>query len=106
MALNNEQQVRLSVYGFLTFIIIVAGYFYIQIIQQSNSFADDADNKRLDHRPEYLSVDDQILNTQKFKDLRPVIIPTKVSSTAPTSDLTDEQLAKLPRNNDPFNPSF
>ena len=104
MALNSEQQVRFSVYGFLGFIILVAGYFYFQILQQATP-TDDMNGAR-DNRTEYLASDPSVLDTKKFKDLRPVLVPATVTATIPVSDLSDEQLAKLPRNSNPFSPSF
>jgi hypothetical protein len=108
MALNSEQQVRLTVYGFLTFIILVAGYFFMQILNQTNSLSDVKNENKIDNRTEYASGDTSVLDSQKFKDLRPIVVPTPIASTTttPVSDLTDDQLASLPRNPDPFSPSF
>jgi hypothetical protein len=106
MALNSEQQLRFSVYGFLAFIILIAGYFYFQILTQTNTLSDEVNSAKLDHRPDYLPGDTSVLDSQKFKDLRPVIVPLTPTTSLPTSDLTDEQLAKLPRNPNPFTPSF
>ena len=105
MALSNEQQVRFSVYGFLGFIILVAGYFYFQIIEQSTNLSEEM-NAANDNRAEYLASDSSVLETKKFKDLKPVIVPAVVTNTIPVSDLSVDQLAKLPRNSYPFCPSF
>lgn len=106
MALNSEKQLRFSVYGFLAFILLIAGYFYFQIITQTNILSDEINGAQLDHRPDYLPSDASVLNSKKFQDLRPVVVPVSPTTSLPVSDLTDEQLANLPRNPNPFSPSF
>jgi hypothetical protein len=106
MALNSEQQLRFSVYGFLAFIIFIAGYFYFQILNQTNILSTEVSKDRLDHRPDYIEGDSSVLETKKFKDLRAVVVPVTASTSLPASQLTDSELAKLPRNANPFSPSF
>jgi len=106
MALSNEQQVRLTVYGFLVFIILVAGYFFMQILQQTNSMSSVDKIEGTDSQTEYASGDTSVLETKKFRDLRPIVVPAEVATSTPVSELSDEELAALPRNNNPFSPSF
>ncbi len=109
MALNSEQQVRLTIYGFLAFIILVAGYFFMQIMQQADNLSSVAGNGSNNGRQEYANSDTSILETQKFKELQAVVVPDNVtSSTTVTStvNLTPAQLSALPRNKNPFSPSF
>lgn len=107
MAMSQSSQKRLVVYGILLAVVAAAAFGYYYYTQQAGVVSTQvATTVKTEEKLE--DIDSSVLDSKKFKELRPVVVPPEVASTTPSiTELSDAELDKLKRKkSNPFIPSF
>jgi len=107
MATRNQQQTRLAVYGTIVAILIICSVVFFQFLREAENASKTLSEAINAEKQDYEKLDTTVLQSQKFKDLKAVVVPAAPDKPKEEDVLSDDYLAKLPRKkSNPFIPSF
>ncbi len=108
MAMSQNSQKRLVIYGILLAVVAAAAFAYYYYTQQAGVVSTQVATGSQAQEEKLEDIDSSVLDSKKFKELRPVVVPPdKATTTLPITELSDAELDALARKkNNPFIPSF
>ena len=109
MVLDKGKQLKIAVYLLVFILLGFGGYYYYQYLQSSSEALDVATEQIVTKKLIGKTLNDQVLQDRKFKDLRKIVVEEKYlnSTTTATSGLpaTAEDVNSIARRySNPFKP--